>query len=348
MAMMVAPMSEFDRSRDRGKPTGVLLAPDSFKGTLSASEVVDALAGPLERAGFAVDRCPLADGGEGTADAMGEALGGERVVADAHDPLGRPIRASFVLLGDGESAVVETAAASGLGLLAPSERDPEAASTRGTGELIVAASRHAARVLVGIGGSATVDGGRGALEAIDEAGGLGDAELVCLCDVRTPWELAAETFGPQKGADPAAVERLARALDAQAATLPRDPRGVPMSGGAGGLAGALWGARGAELADGAAFILEAVGFDDRLREVAAVVTGEGRLDATTLAGKLVSEVARRARDAGVPVHAVAGRDATTETDRAALGLASIRTASTRPELADAAAALGAELRGGLD
>lgn len=345
--MMVPPMPEFDRSRDRGKPTGVLLAPDSFKGTLSALEVVSALAGPLERAGYAVDPCPLADGGEGTADAMRAALGGERVGADAHDPLGRPIRASFALLGDGDTAVVETAAASGLGLLVPSERDPESASTRGTGELIVAASRRATRVLVGIGGSATVDGGSGALEAIDEAGGLGSARLVCLCDVRTPWELAAGTFGPQKGADPAAVERLSRTLEALASTLPRDPRGVPMSGAAGGLAGALWAACGAELADGAAFILEAVGFDDRLRSAAAVVTGEGRLDATTLAGKLVSEVAARARDAGVPVHAVVGQDATTVADRAALGLASITTASTPAELAGAAAALAAELPGGL-
>jgi glycerate kinase len=203
-------------------------------------------------------------------------------------------------------------------------------------------------VLVGIGGSATVDGGRGALDAIADAGGLGATELVCLCDVRTPWELAAETFGPQKGGDPEAVERLSKTMDRLATSLPRDPRGVPMSGGAGGLAGALWAACGAELACGAAFVLEAVGFDDRLRSVAAVVTGEGRLDATTLAGKLVSVVARRARHAAVPVHAVVGRDATTAADRAALGLASIRTASTPADLAAAAMALAAELDGGLD
>ena len=286
--MMVTTMAESHRSRGRGKPTPVLLAPDSFKDTLSAPEVVEALALPFERAGHAVDRCPLADGGEGTADALLGALGGRRVDAAAHDPLGRPISAPFVLLHDGATAVLDTAAASGLGLLAPRERDPEAASTQGTGELIVAAARRAPRVLVGIGGSATTDGGAGALGAIAAAGGLGDARVVCLCDVRTQWESAAETFGPQKGADPATVARLARRLDDLARRLPRDPRGVEMTGGAGGLAGALWAACGAELADGAAYVLETVSFDERLAGASAVVTGEGRLDATTLAGKVVS------------------------------------------------------------
>src|SRR5581483_425189 len=233
-----------------------------------------------------------------------------------------------------------------LGLIAPAERDPWAESTRGTGELIVAAARRAPRVLVGIGGSGTTDGGAGALEAIAAAGGLGDGRLVCLCDVRTPWESAAEAFGPQKGADPATVARLARRLDELAARLPRDPRGVEMTGGAGGLAGALWAACGAELADGAAFVLDAVGFDERLRSAVAVVTGEGTLDATTLAGKVVSEVARRARGAGVPAHAVVGRDATTAADRRALGLASIREASTTAELAVAAAQLAEDIRAG--
>jgi len=177
-----------------------VLAPDSFKGTLTAPQVAAALAGPLEEAGYQVDRCPLADGGEGTADALLVARGGQLVEVDAHDPLGRAFGSSFALLGDGATAVVETAAASGLALLAPGERDPERASTRGTGELIVAAARRAAEVLVGVGGSATTDGGRGALEAIAMSGGLGGARIICLCDVRTPWELAARTFGPQKGA----------------------------------------------------------------------------------------------------------------------------------------------------
>ena len=119
-----------------------------------------------------------------------------------------------------------------------------------------------------------------------------------------------------------------------------------MSGGAGGLAGALWAACGAELAEGAAFVLQTVGFDERLRRAGAVVTGEGRLDATTVAGKVVSRVSRLAQDAGVAVHAVVGQDATTSADRRALGLASIREASTAAELADAAAELDRELGGG--
>jgi glycerate kinase len=321
----------------------VLVGPDSFKGTLSAAEVVAALSGPLADAGLEVDGCPLADGGEGTEEALLATLGGRRVAVDVHDPLGRPLRAPFAILRDGETAVVETATASGLGLVAPGERDPEAASTRGTGEQLVAAAQLARRVLVGVGGSATTDGGSGALEAIAASGGLDEVDVVCLCDVRTPWELAAETFAPQKGADDEAVRRLAARLDRFAATLPRDPRGVPRSGAAGGLAGALWAACGAELADGASFVLEAVGFDTRLRRAGAVVTGEGRLDRTTLAGKVVSRVAERARPAGVPVHAVVGRNATDPGVRQALGLTSIREASTTEEIARAAAELANEL-----
>src|SRR4051794_41610515 len=166
-------------------------------------------------------------------------------------------------------------------------------------------------VLVGIGGSATTDGGAGALDAIAAAGGLGDARVVCLCDVRTPWESAAETFGPQKGADPDAVGRLARRLDDLAATLPRDPRGVPMSGGAGGLAGGLWAACGAELAAGAEFILQTVGFDQRLGRAGAVGAGGGGVDATPGAGKGVSQGSRPAPQAGGPGPAVVGQGAPT-------------------------------------
>ncbi len=320
----------------------ILVAPDSYKGTLSASEVVAALAGPLREAGYEVEGLPLGDGGEGTAEALLATAGGRRVDAGAHDALGRPLRSWYALVGEGE-AMVETAAASGLSLIAESERDPEGATTHGTGELIVDAARRAPTVLVGIGGSATTDGGRGALEAIAAAGGLGEARLVCLCDVRIPWELAARAFAPQKGADQAAVARLSARLKRYAAELPRDPTGIPLTGAAGGLAGGLWATYGAELADGARYIAERVGLDDKMRDAVAVVTGEGRLDATTLEGKTVSEVARRAAAARVPVHAVVGQDASTEAERRALALASVRPASTSEELARAAAALAREL-----
>lgn len=340
---MIWTMTDAGRSRGPERAEGVLLAPDSFKGTLSAPQVAAALAGPLGETGYQVDRCPLADGGEGTAGALIAARGGHRVEVDVHDPLGRALRSSFALLGDREMAVVETAAASGLALLAAGERDPEGASTHGTGELIVAAAKRASAVLVGVGGSATTDGGRGALDAIAMSGGVGGTRIICLCDVRTPWELAARTFGPQKGADPAAVARLSARLERLAEELPRDPRGVPRSGAAGGFAGGLWAACSAELVEGAPFVLSTVDFDARLRGATAVVTGEGRLDATTLAGKVVSEVARRARLAGIPAHAVVGEDATTAADRRALGLASIRRASTMDELGSAAAELAREL-----
>lgn len=197
----------------RPGPAGtVVVAPDSFKGTLTASEVIAAMADPLREAGYDVRGFPLADGGEGTAEALLAAAGGRRTDVDAHDPRGRPLRSWYAVLGDGATAVVETAAASGLGLIAESERDPERASTRGTGELIAAAARRASSVLVGVGGSATTDGGRGALEAIAAGGGVGGARIVCLCDVRIPWELAASAFAPQKGADPATVARLSARL----------------------------------------------------------------------------------------------------------------------------------------
>ncbi|HEX3263513.1 MAG TPA: glycerate kinase [Solirubrobacterales bacterium] len=331
--------SETRRTATRGR---ILVAPDSFKGTLTASAIVAALAGPLREAGYEVDGLPLGDGGEGTAEALLATAGGRRLEADAHDPLGRPLRSWYALVGTGE-AMVEAAAASGLSLIAESERDPERASTRGTGELIADASRRASTVLIGVGGSATTDGGRGALEAIAAAGGLGAARLVCLCDVRTPWELAAREFAPQKGADRAAVARLSARLQSYATQLPRDPTGVPLTGAAGGLAGGLWATHGAELADGARYIAERVGLDDRIRDAVAVVTGEGRLDATTLEGKTVSEVARRATAARVPLHAVVGQDASTEAERRALALASVREASTAEELTRAATALAREL-----
>src|SRR5919198_5928042 len=253
----------------------VLLAPDSFKGTFRATEAAAAMARGLEAAGIlAADRCPVPDGGEGTMEALLLALGGETAGARVHDPLGREIAAGFALIEGGATAIVETAQASGLALVAEEERDAEAASTYGTGELILAAAQTGARVvLVSVGGSATTDGGAGALEAIREGGGLGGVKLVVLSDVRTPWERAAAVFGPQKGADPAAVRRLARRLARLAGRLPRDPRGVPMTGCAGGLSGGLWAAFGARLRPGAAVVLDAIGFDTRVPGVSGVILG---------------------------------------------------------------------------
>jgi glycerate kinase len=307
----------------------LLLAPDSFKGTFPASAVADALADGVIAAGAVPDRCPVADGGEGTMEVLVAALGGSLRSADAHDPLGRSLSARFALLADGATAVVETAEASGLALVAEAERDAEAASTRGTGELVAAAMQAGARrIMLAVGGSATTDGGLGAIEAIRAAGGLGDTELVVLCDVTTPFEDAARVYGPQKGADAPAVQRLSERLQELARQLHRDPRGVPMTGAAGGLSGGLWSAFGATLAPGAPAVLEAIGFDARLREAVAVVAGEGRIDHQSLAGKIVGEIAGRAARAGLPLHVVAGRDDLDPGSREQLGLASVREAST--------------------
>jgi glycerate 2-kinase len=283
-----------------------LVAPDSFKGTFSAPEVAAAIARGLRAAGRGAVELPVADGGEGTLDVLLSTLDGELRGARVSDPLGREPDASFGLIDGGRIAVVEMARASGLGLVGEHERDAWAASTRGTGELIAAAvAAGAERVIVTAGGSATSDGGAGALVALDEAGVT--VEMSVLCDVRTPFEEAARVFGPQKGADEALVRRLTERLERQAAAMRRDPRGEPMAGAAGGLAGALWAEHGARLEDGAAFVLGALGFDERMRAAAFVVTGEGRIDDQTLQGKLVGEVATRCRQAGVPCHGIVGR-----------------------------------------
>src|SRR3954469_3695448 len=279
----------------------VLVAPDSFKGTFSAVEVAEAIGRGLGAAGLEADLCPVADGGEGTMETLLASIGGEVVeVDDVLDPLRRPRRAPFALIEDGRRAILEMAAASGLGLVTEDERDAWAATTYGTGQLIrAAAETGAAEIMVAVGGSATTDGGRGALEALAERGGAGDARVVVLCDVTTPWERCAEIYGPQKGADPAMVKRLTERLLAYGAELPRDPRGLPMTGAAGGLAGGLWSHLGAKLVAGAAYVLDLLRFDARLDGASLVLTGEGRIDDQTAHGKAVSEVARRARASGV-------------------------------------------------
>lgn len=315
-----------------------LVAPDSFKGTFAAPEVAAALAAGLRSAGRAAEELPVADGGEGTMDVLLSALGGERRTVEASGPLGDPVAASFALIEDGRAAVVETAQASGLGLVPEHERDAWAASTRGTGELIAAAvAAGAERVIVTVGGSATTDGGAGALAALSEA--AVEVELDVLCDVRTPFEQAPRIFGPQKGADPATVRRLERRLGELAAGFRRDPRGEPMTGAAGGLSGGLWAEHGARLRHGASFVLDAIGFDERMRASAFVVTGEGRIDRQTLEGKIVGEVATRCRQGGVTCHAVVGEIDLDPFAQRILDLASLTEATTLDELERAGRAL---------
>jgi glycerate kinase len=310
-----------------GRP--VLVAPDKFKGTLDAREAAAAIGRGLVSGGLDVELLPVADGGEGTMEALVRALAGQTASATVTDPLGREVSAAFGLLRDGRVAVVETAQASGLWRVSSSDRDAVAASTRGTGELIAAAIEAGAReVVVAAGGSATTDGGRGALEGLGARFTTRTADLAELgrrlrgvrisvaCDVRNPLvgdDGAARVFGPQKGATPAAVEELDERLRGWAGlarrTTGRDPAGLPMAGAAGGLAGGLWAFAGAELRPGAALVLDLLDFDQRMRAAYAVVTGEGSLDEQTLSGKAVFEVATRCRQTGVPCYVVPGRDA---------------------------------------
>jgi glycerate 2-kinase len=316
----------------------VLVAPDSFKGTFSAAEVAAALARGLRMAGRDAEELPVADGGEGTMEVLLSTLDGERRTVQVSDPLGRPVDATFALIDGGRTGIVEMAQASGLGLVGEDDRDAWAASTRGTGELIVAAVEAGAeRVVVTVGGSATTDGGAGALEALEEAGVA--VELDVLCDVRTPFEDAPRVFGPQKGADAALVRKLERRLHQLADSFQRDPRGEPMTGCAGGLSGGLWAQHGARLRHGAAYVLDAIGFDERMREAAFVVTGEGRIDSQTLEGKIVGELATRCRQRGVTCHAVVGDIDLDPFSERILDLASITEATTLDELEDAGKSL---------
>jgi glycerate 2-kinase len=311
-----------------------LVAPDKFKGTFTAPEVAAALARGLRSAGREAVELPVADGGDGTLDVLLSALEGEERTVTVSDPLDRPVEAAFALIEDGATAIVEMARASGLVLVPEDERDAWAASTRGTGELIAAAvDAGAKRVIVTIGGSATTDGGVGALEALEEAGVT--VELDVVCDVRTPFEDAARVYGPQKGADAAMVRKLTERLNRVAESFKRDPRGEPMTGGAGGLSGALWAQHGARLQDGSAFVLGALGFDERMRAAAFVVTGEGSIDEQTLQGKLVGEVATRCRQAGVPCHGVVGRIDLDPFSERILDFASLTEATTLAELEEA-------------
>ena len=325
----------------------VLVAPDSFKGTFSAVEVAEAIGRGLSAAGIDADLCPVADGGEGTMETLLASIGGETImVDDVRGPLGAPIPAPFALVDGGRRALVEMAAASGLALISEDERDPWAATTYGTGQLIRAAAEAGAEeVMVAVGGSATVDGGRGALEALDDLGGIGGARVVVLCDVQTPWERCAEIYGPQKGADAEMVRRLEERLDAYARELPRDPRGVAMTGAAGGLSGGLWAGLGAALEPGAPYVLDAVRFDERVRGAAGVIAGEGRIDEQSVMGKIVGEIGERAIAAGVPLHAIVGRNSVPEEAARRIALRSVREATTLAEIQATAERLGREIAG---
>ena len=319
----------------------LVIAPDSFKGTLTPSAAARAMGEGARRAlpGAEILLVPMADGGDGALDALAQALPLSLRDATATDPLGRAITSRFGLLDDG-TAILESAQAIGLALVDPRARDPLRAGSWGVGDLLLASAAAGARhCIVTLGGSATVDGGTGMaarlgwqhrdargqllsgcgaeLEQIESVAPPERPPAIPPCtawvDVDSPLvgpEGAAPVFGPQKGADPAAVGRLGRGLErlAQAweRAAARDLRWLPGAGAAGGLGAGLAFYLDARLVSGAEALFELVQLDARLRDADLVITGEGRLDATSFRGKLIGRLCRHAADAGVPVLVVAG------------------------------------------
>lgn len=322
----------------------IVVAPDSFKGCLAALPVAQALERGVKHVfpDSRVELIPMADGGEGTVEAILAAAGGERVSLEVSDPLGRPVRAFYGLIDDGQAAIIEMAAASGLPLLPENERNPLIASTRGTGELMKdALERGVKKILIGIGGSATNDGGAGMAEALGvkflDAQGLalgpGGGELARLaridfsgldlrisgveveaaCDVQNPLcgpGGASAVYGPQKGASPLMVQQLDSALANFGRLLSRscglDLLNLPGGGAAGGLGAGLVGFLGAKLRSGTQIVLEAARAQAKIQEADLVLTGEGKTDFQTAFGKVPVGVAALARQAGVPVLVLSG------------------------------------------
>ena len=298
-----------------------LASPASLKGVLSATEAAAALAEGLRSAGVETVELPVADGGEGTLDALFTALGGERREAEVHDAFGRRRAARWLALPDGRAAVEAAEAVP----IDPERLDAMDASSRGLGELILAVGRPP-ELIVGLGGTATVDGGAGMREVLT---GL-PAPTRVACDALVPLLDAARLFAPQKGADPQQVEELEARLAAMEELAPYAEE--PGAGAAGGL-GAAFAALGAELMSGAEFVLETIGFDPAGFDL--VVTGEGAVDRTTVEGKAPAAVLRACREAGVrcalfggvvveappgaEVHALSGRPEQAAEDLVALG-----------------------------
>jgi glycerate 2-kinase len=312
----------------------LLAAPASLKGVLSARDAAAELADGARSAGAEAVELPIADGGEGTADVLHGILGGEWHEADVHDALGRPVQARWLVLPDG-TAVVESAAAIGLPLLAPGELDPLRASSRGLGELIEAALRERpSSLLLTLGGSATVDGGAGLREVVHSL----PVPVRVACDVRNPLLDAAYVFAAQKGADPEQIDVLAERLAAMPELEPY--ASLPGAGAAGGL-GAAFAALGAELVPGAELVLDLLGFDERALAADLVATGEGTVDRTTLDGKAPGAVVARCTRLGIPVALFGGRVVVEDVPGAELHSLSGLPARVRADLR----ALGAKLVG---
>jgi glycerate kinase len=321
----------------------ILIASDSFKGSATTMEVADNIAKGLLRVcpEIEIEKLPVADGGEGTVETLVAGMDGDFVQVEVTGPLGERVKAKYGIIDDG-MAIIEMAEASGLVLVDEEMRNPTLTTTYGTGELILSAlERGLKRIYVGIGGSATNDGGMGMARALgyrfldrdgnelpDGGGSLGqldrievanvmpllkDARITVMCDVENPLfgpDGAAFVYGPQKGADPDMVQLLDENLRHFSEILIRDMNadvaGIPGSGAAGGLGGGLMAFCGAELKPGIEMVLDILNFDGHLQDVDLVVTGEGRIDGQSAKGKVPAGVAKRAKKLNKPLVAIAG------------------------------------------
>lgn len=325
-------------------PEVVLVAPSAFKGSLDAFAAADAIAKGVRSAlpDAVIVSCPIADGGDGTAQVLAEHLSGEMVELEVTGPLSDPITASFAWLPT-EIAVVDVASAGGWALVPEQKRDPMVATTRGVGELMSAAlSKQPRRLIVGAGGSATADGGAGLVQSFGvglftKSGSaiapgprglkeldridltfrnksLWETEIIVACDVTNPLlgpRGTAQVFGPQKGASPEQVAEIEAALEHYAEILLRDTGKWigegPRLGAAGGAAAGMWALMSAELRDGFDVVAEMIDFDQLLSQATLLIVGEGSLDAQSLEGKAPVAAARRAKRLGIPAWAFAGK-----------------------------------------
>jgi glycerate kinase len=347
----------------------IVIASDSFKGSLTSLEVAEAAAkGIASVLPECVAICmETADGGEGTSEALAKALGARKTGTWVHDPLGRIIKAEYGIaeIKGTKTAVMEMSKASGLPLLAPEERNPLNTSTYGTGEMILdALEKGCRRFLIGIGGSATNDAGAGMLEALGfrffdtegrqmaglcggNIGRIGrieapsiqmEAEFTIACDVDTPFcgpEGAAAVFGPQKGATPESIAFLEDGMLNLRRIIIRecgiDLLEVKGSGAAGGLGGAFKAFLNARLSKGIDMVLDAIGFDQAIQDADLIITGEGKIDSQTSKGKVISGITERARKHGIPVIAIAGICDIDEEQARQLGLTAAFPTGPRPQ-----------------
>lgn len=354
----------------------IIIAPDSFKGSLSSVEVCNAIEKGIKNAFPQADivKLPVADGGEGTVEALIASTNGHWARQVVHDPLGQKIEAGYGILGDGITAVIEMAAASGLPLVPPAKRNPLCTTTYGTGELIAAAlDRGCREFIIGIGGSATTDCGAGMAQALGVKfltangqeikdlmnGGLmgkvAEIDLTNLrpeiqqsrftvaCDVTNPLlgpQGSAYVYAPQKGATPEIVEELEKNMsvfiDILEATIGKSVRNIPGAGAAGGLGAGLLAFLEAQLKSGVEIVLEASHFSEKIRGADLIFTGEGKIDYQTAFGKTISGVAREAKKQNIPVIAVGGAVDTDLDNLYDLGLTSFFSICNGPMTLDEA------------